>query len=189
MAADFAVETVPFAALSAPQREQAAATLIQALAHVASAWSDMAQAREELQKFFDDAERLAIGALDDDRLVGWIGGIRHSDFGWELHPLVVDPSRQGRGIGTLLVRALEDEARRAGACTIWLGSDDDFGGTNLFGVDLYPDVLQRLQALAPAAAASRHPYSFYRRLGYAVVGVLPDVDGMGKHDILMAKRI
>jgi aminoglycoside 6'-N-acetyltransferase I len=57
---------------------------------------------------------------------------------------------------------------------------------NLFGVDLYPDVLGRLQALAPV---SRHPVTFYQRLGYAVVGVLPDVDGVGKHDILMAKRI
>lgn len=182
------MRTIPFDLLSAPQREEAAAILVSALAHLPSAWSDMLSARDEVARFFGDAERLAIGALDDDRLVGWIGGIRHSDFGWELHPLVVDPLRQGRGIGTLLVRALEDEARRAGACTIWLGSDDDFGGTNLFGVDLYPEVLERLQALAPAAA-SRHPYSFYRRLGYAVVGVLPDVDGVGKHDILMAKRI
>ncbi len=177
---------VPFDALSAPQREQAAAILVRALAHVPSAWRDMAEARGEVAKFFDDAERLAIAALDADRVIGWIGGLRHYNFGWELHPLVVDPLRQGRGVGTLLVRALEDEARRAGACTIWLGSDDDFGGTNLFGVDLYPDVLGRLQTLAPA---SRHPFTFYRRLGYAVVGVLPDVDGVGKHDILMAKRI
>jgi aminoglycoside 6'-N-acetyltransferase I len=180
------VETTSFDALSALQREQAGAVLVHALAHAPSAWRDMAEAREEVGKFFHDPERLAIAALDGDRLIGWIGGIRHSEFGWELHPLVVDPPRQGRGVGTLLVGALEDEARRAGACTIWLGSDDDFGGTNLFGVDLYPDVLGRLQALAPV---SRHPVTFYQRLGYAVVGVLPDVDGVGKHDILMAKRI
>jgi hypothetical protein len=29
----------------------------------------------------------------------------------------------------------------------------------------------------------------HARLGYTVVGVLPDVDGPGRHDILMAKRI
>jgi aminoglycoside 6'-N-acetyltransferase I len=34
-----------------------------------------------------------------------------------------------------------------------------------------------------------HPYAFYHRLGYTVVGVLPDVDGFGKHDTLVAKRI
>jgi aminoglycoside 6'-N-acetyltransferase I len=182
------VQTVSFDALSASQREQASSVLIDALAHVPSAWKDMVAAREQVDLFLDNAERLAIAALDRDRLIGWIGGLRDYAFGWELHPLVVDPSRQRRGVGTHLVRALEDEARRAGVCTIWLASDDDFGGTNLFGVDLYPDVLGRLQALT-LAPASRHPFTFYRRLGYAVVGVLPDVDGVGKHDILMAKRL
>jgi aminoglycoside 6'-N-acetyltransferase I len=180
------VRTIPFDSTSAPQREQAAAILVDALAHVPSAWSDMPAAREEVAEFLGNAEREAVAALDGDRLIGWIGGIRHSRFAWELHPLVVDPSRQGRGCGTLLVQTLEEQARRAGVCTIWLGSDDDFGGTNLFGVDLYPDVLERLLRIAPAP---RHAYTFYLRLGYTVVGVLPDVDGVGKHDILMAKRI
>ena len=85
-----------------------------------------------------------------------------------------------------LVKALEGEAARAGVCTIWLGTDDDFGGTNLFGADLYPDVLDKLRGIEPTP---EHPSVFYRRLGYTVVGVLPDVDGFGKHDILMAKRI
>jgi len=47
-------------------------------------------------------------------------------------------------------------------------------------------VLEKLRRLAPTG---RHPYTFYRWLGYAVVCVLPDVDGFGRHDILMAKRI
>ena len=81
---------------------------------------------------------------------------------------------------------MEDAARRAEVCTVWLGADDDFGGTSLFGMDLYPDVLGRLQRLA---ATDRHPFAFYRRLGHALVGVLPDVEGPGRHDILMAKRI
>jgi aminoglycoside 6'-N-acetyltransferase I len=33
------------------------------------------------------------------------------------------------------------------------------------------------------------PYTFYHRLGYTIVGVLPDINGFGKHDILMAQRI
>ncbi len=77
-------------------------------------------------------------------------------------------------------------ARSAGACTIWLGTDDDFGGTNLYGADLYPNVIERLLRLTPVGT---HPYTFFRRMGFAVVGVLPDADGIGRHDILMAKRI
>jgi aminoglycoside 6'-N-acetyltransferase I len=180
------VQTIPLESTSAPQREQAAAILVRALAHVPSAWRDMESARQEVASFTADADRAAIAAVAGDDLLGWIGSIRHSPTAWELHPLVVDPSHQRRGYGSGLVGALEVAARRAGVCTIWLGADDDFGGTNLFGTDLYPDVLGHLRRLAPA---QRHPYTFYRRLGYTVVGVLPDVDGFGKHDILMAKRI
>jgi aminoglycoside 6'-N-acetyltransferase I len=186
------VRTIAFDAASAAQREQAAAILVSALAHVPSAWHDMASAREEVASFTAAPDRMAIAALDGANVVGWIGCIRHSRTAWELHPLAIHPSHQGRGYGTGLVKALEDEARRAGVCTIWLGTDDDFGGTNLFDVDLYPDVLEHLGRLAPAVrhfSSVRHPYTFYRRLGYTVVGVLPDVDGFGRHDILMAKRI
>lgn len=119
-------------------------------------------------------------------MLGWIGAVRQTPHAWELHPLVVDPAHQRRGCGTLLVHALEVAARQADITTIWLGSDDDFGGTNLFGKDLYPDVLGHLQRLEPTGG---HPFTFYRRLGYALVGVLPDADGLGKHDILMAKRL
>jgi aminoglycoside 6'-N-acetyltransferase I len=180
------VEAIPFDAITATQREDAAAILLAALAHVPSAWKDMGEAREEVATFFEDPERLAIGALDGSRLVGWIGGVRQYSHAWELHPLVVHPDYHRRGYGTGLVTALEVAARREGICTIWVATDDDFGGTNLFGKDLYPDVFEHLRRLAPVGG---HPFTFYRRMGYAVVGVLPDADGLGKHDILMAKRI
>ena len=168
------------------QRAQAAAVLIAALAHVPTAWKDVADAAAEVATFIEDTERLAIAAVHDDAVVGWIGAIKHSDFGWELHPLAVAPANQGCGIGTRLVNALEDRAISAGVITLWLGTDDDFGGTNLYGQNLYPDVLGAVQKLRVTAG---HPYRFYEKLGYVVTGVLPDVDGIGKHDILMAKRI
>jgi aminoglycoside 6'-N-acetyltransferase I len=177
---------IPFEATSGLQREQAAAILVAALAHVPSAWRDMDAARAEVSTFLDSEERLAIAAVENERLLGWIGAIRHASHAWELHPLVVDPAHQRRGCGTLLVQALEREARRAGICTIWLGADDDFGGTSLFGVDLFPDVLGHLQRLV---STGKHPYGFYYRQVYVPVGVLPDVNGPGRHDILMAKRI
>lgn len=34
-----------------------------------------------------------------------------------------------------------------------------------------------------------HPYPFYEKLGYKIVGVFPDANGIGKPDIWMAKRI
>ncbi|HUE96321.1 MAG TPA: GNAT family N-acetyltransferase [Longimicrobiaceae bacterium] len=167
-------------------RDDATRILIDALAHVPSAWKSSVEAEGEVESFVRDPDRLALVAMEDQEVRGWIGAIRHSSFAWELHPLVVDPKHQRQGWGTRLVEALEEAAAAEGVLTIWLGTDDDFGGTNLFGEDLYPDVLARLLELK---ATRGHPYVFYERLGYVVTGVFPDVDGPGRHDILMAKRI
>jgi aminoglycoside 6'-N-acetyltransferase I len=168
------------------ERSEAARILVEALAHIPSAWRDEQAAMEEVASFLDDPERLALVASEDGHIRGWVGAIRHTDFGWELHPLVVDPPHQGQGWGRRLVDALEKFARDEGAITLWLGTDDEFGGTSIFGQDLYPDVLAKLAELRPTKG---HPFTFYQRLGYSVTGVFPDVDGPGKHDILMARRI
>jgi aminoglycoside 6'-N-acetyltransferase I len=171
---------------SGHQLEHAAGILVAALAHAPSAWRDLDSAREEVNSFVASPHRQAWLGVEGSAVRGWIGAVRHSRYAWELHPLVVDPSYHRHGWGTRLVRALEESAAGDGVVTVWLGTDDDFGGTNLYGVDLYPDVLGRLAGLQATAG---HPFTFYRRLGYSVVGVLPDADGVGRHDILMARRI
>ena len=83
-------------------------------------------------------EGFACGALEDGLLLGWIGGLPQYDGRvWELHPLVVRRDRRLRGVGRALVAAFEDEARRRGALTLTLGTDDDGGQTSVAGVDLY----------------------------------------------------
>jgi aminoglycoside 6'-N-acetyltransferase I len=180
------VRIVPFTEISDTQRQQAAGLLVRGFAHSPGGWSDTQSARGEVDEFFASPDRAAFAAISGDTLVGWVGRIEHSAHAWELHPLVVEPARQRSGVGTLLVATLEAAARDAGVCTIWLGADDDFGGTNLFGTSLYPNVLERLSQLSPAAG---HPFTFYRDRGYSVVGILPDAAGAGSHDILMAKHI
>lgn len=172
--------------LNEHERLEAARILVEAMAHVPQAWPDLSAATAEVSEFLEDATRIAFAALENGCVRGWIGALRHSKYAWELHPLVVDPACQRQGWGSRLLEALEKSAREAGVITIWLGADDEFGGTNLYGTDLYPDVLGRLQTLA---ATSGHPFTFYQRHGYVVTGVLPDVNGFGKHDILMAKRL
>ena len=180
------VHIVPFSGISDLQRQQATDLLVRGFAHSPSAWDDTESAQAEVDQFSTDPARDAFAALSGNSVVGWIGRIQHSDHAWELHPLVVEPSRHRSGVGTLMIAALETAARDAGICTVWLGADDDFGGTNLFGTDLYPNVLEQLSQLLPATG---HPFTFYVGQGFSVVGVLPDVDGVGRHDILMAKRI
>lgn len=150
-----------------------------------SAWTTQDEALEEVQE--DLEQGFCRAAINDAGVVlGWVG-CRHSyGFVWELHPLVVDPTRQGEGIGRALVLDLEEQVRQRGGLTIMLGSDDEADLTTLSGIDLYDDIPG---ALAQAKGASPHPLEFYRRLGYTLIGVVPDANGRGKPDILLAKRI
>ncbi len=106
--------------------------------------------------------------------------------GLPVHPLVVHAGHERRGIGRALVDDLEQRVRELGIHTMFVGSDDETGLTSLAGVDLYPDVLAHLTRLRDHGG---HPFSFYQRLGYSVIGVMPDANGFGKPDIYLAKRL
>src|ERR1035437_5152862 len=53
-------------------------------------------------------------ALHDGRVVGCCALLVHDIFTCELAKMVVDPSAQGKGIGTLLGKALIEKARQRG---------------------------------------------------------------------------
>jgi aminoglycoside 6'-N-acetyltransferase I len=91
------------------------------------------------------------------------------------------------GVGRALVAALEERVRAAGALTLYLGTDDDgpSPGTSAGGIELFPDVLSHAASLR----VFDHPAGFYRRMGFEVVGLIPDANGPGKPDVLMAKRV
>ena len=180
------IRIVDFEALSERQRGEAAHILRAAFAHMPATYAEAGEAEAEVASFFSDDERSAMAALEGDTVAGWIGRIEAYSHSWELHPLAVDPSRQRRGIGARLLAELENRARTAGMLTLWLGSDDDYGGTSLFGVDVFPGVLRHAAAVEQS---TRHPIAFYRKHGFEVVGLLPDANGFGKPDILMAKRL
>ena len=67
-----------------------------------------------------------------------------------------------------------------------LGTDDEIGQTSLGGVDLYPDIAGQISAIRNLHG---HPYEFYQKCGFVIYGLLPDANGFGKPDILMAKRV
>ena len=163
--------------------EQAAAILVDRLPE---GWPTLELAREHIRELLDPA-RILRGFVRGRQLFGWIGGQEHYiHHSWELHPLVVHAGHERRGIGRALVDDLEQRVRELGIHTMFVGSDDETGLTSLAGVDLYPDVLAHLTRLRDHGG---HPFSFYQRLGYSVIGVMPDANGFGKPDIYLAKRL
>ena len=168
--------------------DQAARLLMEEFRNTGSTdWLELEPALAEVEESLSPDRISRIAVDDEENVLGWIGGIPgYAGNAWELHPLVVRSEHQGRGVGRSLVEDLEVLIRKRGAWTIWLGTDDENGRTNLGGIDLYPDPLA---AAGQIRNRANHPFEFYQRLGYQVVGVLPDANGFGKPDIFMAKRV
>ena len=168
--------------------EQATTLLLEGFrAHSPASWPDHESALQEVHKALAPG-KICRAAIDEaGNVLGWVGGNSQYDgHVWELHPLVVDPRYQRRGIGRALVNDLEKRVRERGGLTILLGTDDEDGMTTLSGVDLYDDTWERI---ANVRNLRGHPYEFYQKLGFRIVGVVPDANGIGKPDILMAKRV
>ena len=69
------------------------------------------------------------------------------------------------------------------------------GPIDLLAVKVSPEIPKHslcrfaVGRLAGIRNLRRHPYEFYQKLGYVIIGAIPDANGFGKPDILMAKRI
>jgi aminoglycoside 6'-N-acetyltransferase I len=150
-------------------------------------WESLESATEEVLKSIEDNKISIIVVNDDDLVLGWIGGIRKYDGNvWEIHPLVVHKEYQRRGIGKLVVSEFEKEVSLRGGITIILGTDDEDNRTTLGGIDIYPDIFNQVEGIKNL---DNHPFEFYINMGFKIVGVIPDANGFGKPDILMAKRV
>jgi aminoglycoside 6'-N-acetyltransferase I len=166
---------------------QSAELLHRSFLNRATGWPDLESARAEVMTSLEPGKISRVAIDDSDRVVGWVGGQPQYDgLVWELHPLVVARSMRRQGIGRALVEDLEALVAARGAMTLWLGSDDEIAETSFADVDLYDNFPARL---ADFRAGGEHPHPFYERLGFRLVGVMPDANGRGKPDIFLAKRV
>ncbi len=151
------------------------------------AWPDFNAAMEQVEQTMEPHKIGRIAIDQKGRALGWIGGIPEYDGNvWTINPLVVDPSHQRQGTGRALINDLEQIAGRRGGLTLYLGTDDITGMTTLSGVDLYDGLTGHIDNIKNLHG---HPYEFYQKLGFVIAGLVPDANGLGKPDILMAKRI
>ena len=80
----------------------------------------------------------------------------------------------------------EVQVRSKGGLTITLGTDDEDGMTSLANTDLYENLWEKIRDIRNLKG---HPFEFYQKIGYIISGIVPDANGPGKPDILMAKRV
>jgi len=149
-------------------------------------WETLAEAIQEVAEMLAP-NRMVWVAMVNEEVIGWIGGVPHYEGNvWELHPLLVSPAWQRQGIGSTLVSVLEQAVQARDGLTIWLGSDDTRNQTSLAEVDLYENLWDQIRNIRNL---NGHPYEFYQKLGYTIIGVIPDANGRGKPDIFMGKRM
>ncbi len=150
------------------------------------AYKTMRIAMAEVDQLCEDIFVLLVAEVEGV-IVGAIGAkAMYGHTGWELHPLMVSESYRGKGIGTALYQELESRMRAKGCVTMYLGTDDEFFKTSLSKVDLYEDTFSAIENIKNL---DQHPYQFYEKMGFKIVGVIPDANGLNKPDILMAKRM
>ena len=167
---------------------QAAQLLIDAFhEHWPDAWATFEDGLEEIHEMFEPGKIIRAAEDENGNLLGIIGGISQYDgHVWELHPLAVQPSEQGKGIGKALVEDFESQVRERGGLTITLGSDDEDSMTSLSNVDVYENLWDQVKNIRNL---KRHPYEFYQKMGFVITGVVPDANGIGKPDIILSKRV
>ena len=168
-------------------RIDGAAALLHAAFSPLGVWTTMAEARDEVVVSIsgEKISRVAVGS--DGVVLGWIGAMPEYDgLVWQLHPIVVDEAHRRHGIGRALMQDLEAMLIARGGLTLWAGSDDLAGETSLGGIDLYPALPA---AFTDVKSWGRHPLPFYRRLGFQIIGVMPDANGPGRPDIFLGKRL
>lgn len=163
---------------------QAAAILAEAFPHAYGNYES--EAMEELQDILAEDGFLVL-AVEASEVAGFVGAMpQYGVTGWELHPLAVKPAFHKQGIARQLVAALEAEILQRGGIMVYLGTDDEFFTTSLSQGDLFENTFEKIQQIRNIKG---HPYEFYQKVGYQIVGVLPDANGMCRPDIFMAKRL
>ena len=145
-------------------------------------------AYETVQEALEPAKTCRV-LLDDGKPLGWVAAGPTWGRIWELHPLLIDPDHQKCGYGRLLANDIERFAIAGGATTMELSTSDTTGATNLSGIDLYADPLGALSRIDVVDEDVGHSYQFWLKVGYTIVGVLPDAEGPGMPSITFSKRL
>ena len=181
------MKLVDLADLDADAHEELAHLTLASAREYGPTWlSDLAAACGEVADALGPGKiaRVLLGA--GGQPIGWVAVVHDWGGVWELHPLIVAVEQQRHGYGRRLVREVERLAKAAGARTMILGTSDTTGATSLSGVDLYDSTLARL---ANVEVRSPHAIDFWRRVGYQIVGIVPDAEGPGMPSISLARRL
>jgi aminoglycoside 6'-N-acetyltransferase I len=151
------------------------------------AYPTVESAMQEVRASLEGGKISRVAVTPGGEVRGWISAApQYNGHVWELHPLVVKKEHRRQGVGRVLVEDLVQQVKARGGLTIWLGTDDESNMTSLSGVELFPGVLNHLAGIKNL---HEHPFEFYQKVGFEIIGVMPDANGPEKPDILMGRPV
>ena len=128
---------------------------------------------------------ICIGIKIENKLIGWVGLRPMYEKTWELHPFVIKIEFQGKGFGKILLNELEKLARKREIIGIFVGSDDETNKTSLSENEITAENI--FNEIKNIKNFGKHPYEFYLKCGFNIIGVIPNANGYKKPDILLWK--
>jgi aminoglycoside 6'-N-acetyltransferase I len=132
-------------------------------------------------------ENICIGIKINSRLIGWTGLRPMYEKTWELHPLAIIPEFQKQGYGKILMNEMEEIARKKGIIGIIAGSDDETNKTSLSEKEITGENI--FEEIKNIKNYREHPYGFYQKCGFTIIGIIPNANGLKKPDIWLWKDI
>lgn len=151
-----------------------------------TSWPTYESAVNEVKECIEKPN-ICIGIEVNHTLVGWVGLRPMYKNTWELHPLVISTNYQKKGIGTILINEVEQIARLQGIIGIALGTDDEYNKTSLSSIKITKENI--FNSIRSIKNLNHHPYEFYQKNGYFIVGIIPNANGKNKPDIWMWKSL
>jgi len=150
------------------------------------AWPDLESALTEVDECLEEPN-ICIGIKTGDELIGWVGLRPMYTATWELHPMVIKKEFQGKGYGKILLDELEKIAQEKNIIGIVAGSDDETFSTSLSEKEITSENI--FEEIVNIKNYKNHPYEFYKKCGYTIIGIIPNASGLNKPDIWLWKKI
>lgn len=148
---------------------------------------DAPQSKETILHLLKGKNRLFI-AEESERVIAFVGVLRHVfPYAYQIEPLIVKEPFRGQGVGGRLLELIEFKLKDEGVRTLFITGPDTTGETSLYNKDLFDGegIVHHLSTVDYGHEA----LSFYTKRGYQVSGVIPEANGAGKPEIMLAKRI
>ena len=144
------------------------------------------EAFDEVKECTEKAN-ICIGIKIRNELIGWAGIRPMYEKTWELHPMLIKKEYQGKSYGRMLLKEIERMAYLNGIIGLVAGSDDETNSTSLSEKEINgKNIFEEIKNIKNY---KNHPFEFYKKCGYNIIGIIPNANGQNKPDIWLWKDI